>query len=179
MAEESNTKILNLMTMFGLNKSNNSESMTGAAIDNFVRQSKDMLYANSWHREQVNALLKQKEAECGHEGTFNPPPDPGTTDEMGNNSFINNTIISDRAAQMIAAAIGDENKNPSQPPTQPPVTPPPANKPAWWKVVLGTLASVLLGALLIFLAWQAFGKQPRYELIAEPFEPPELIEFIP
>jgi len=174
MAEEKRSNA-DLLTLFGMKRADSGEAASWAAIDNFIRQSKDMLYANSWHREQVNALLKRNHAECGHEGIYEPPPEPGVDDEMGNNSFINNTIISDKAAQLIAAAIGDENNTQPTTPT-PPITPP-QRVPGWWKTVLATLGAVLLGALLILLAWQLFGSQPRYELIAEPFQIPEKIEF--
>ena len=115
---------------------------------------------------------------------YNPPDEPGQGEGEGvdNNSFFNNTIISDKAAEVLMKAIGgDDNSTPTptDPPVDPPIQPPPPVRPnpAWWKVVLGTLLAVLLGAILVWLSWKAFGQQPRYEIIAEPFETPELLEF--
>ena len=178
--DEGNKFAQNLGTLFGLNRASTGQSMSFAAVDNFIRQSKDMLHANKWHRSQVDALLKRNYAECGHEGIYEPPADPAEDDEEdgmgGNNTFMNNTIISDRAAALLVTALDDSGNttNPTQPP---PVNPPAGVKPPWWRILLGTLLSVLIGSLIVFLAWKAFGGQPRYELIAEPFEIPKQIEF--
>ena len=163
------------MALLAFNRADENQMMTHATVDNFVRQSKDLLHSGSWHREQVNALLKRNYAECGHPDVYNPPEEPGQGEDgdgVDNNSFFNNTIISDKAAAAFADMLNDNDDvtTPVQP--LPPVRP----NPAWWKVVLGTLAAVLLGAILVWLSWKAFGQQPRYEIIAEPFEPPELLE---
>ena len=178
------TTLEELMALLAFNRADENQAMTYAAVDNFVRQSKDLLHSSGWHREQVNALLKRNYEECGHPEAYNPPEEPGQGegDGVDNNSFFNNTIISDKAAEVLVKAIGgDDNSTPTptDPPVDPPVQPPPPARPqpAWWKVVLGTLAAVLLGAILVWLSWKAFGQQPRYEIIAEPFEPPELLEF--
>ena len=179
------TKLEELMALLAFNRADENQAMTYAAVDNFVRQSKDLLHSGAWHREQVNALLKRNYEECGHPDAYNPPDEPGQGEGEGvdNNSFFNNTIISDKAAEVLVKAIGgDDNSTtptPTDPPVDPPVQPLPPEKtnPAWWKVVLGTLAAVLLGAILVWLSWKAFGEQPRYEIIAEPFEPPELLDF--
>ena len=178
------TTLEELMALLAFNRADENQAMTYAAVDNFVRQSKDLLHSGAWHREQVNALLKRNYEECGHPDAYNPPDEPGQGEGEGvdNNSFFNNTIISDKAAEVLMKAIGgDDNSTPTptDPPVDPPIQPPPPVRPnpAWWKVVLGTLLAVLLGAILVWLSWKAFGQQPRYEIIAEPFEPPELLEF--
>jgi hypothetical protein len=155
-------------------KADKSGIFSLAALDNFIKQSNDQLHSAKWHREQVNAMLKSRYADCGKEGIFTPPSE--SEDGDVSSSFIGNTIISDKAAAAMLAALDDSGNttNPDQPP---PVNPPAGVKPPWWKILLGTLLSVLIGSLIVFLAWKAFGGQPRYELIAEPFEIPEQIEF--
>ena len=175
MANSSNTtdpdgKRADWLTILGLNRADASQGMSWAAVDNFIRQSKDMLYANRWHRAQVDAKQRQRYKACGDEEVYQPPEYPEEGDDEVSGSFFNNTIISDRAASVLADALkGDINVE--QPPQ-------PIRQPApWWRIFLATILSILIGAILVFLAWKMFGDQPRYEIIAEPFEPPTLLEF--
>lgn len=117
----------------------------------------------------INAYWKSK---CGD--AYEQPSE----DAMGSN-FVNCSIVSDKAIEQLATIINDPDMPGTNPPTQPPTQPlPPGNKTPWWKIVLTTLLAVLLGAALILLAWRQFGGElGQYELIAEPFEPPEPIEY--
>lgn len=96
------------------------------------------------------------------------------------NTFINTHINGDDAlakfSQMLTAAKEEETPDPQ--PVEPPpppivVRPEPPVTPGWLKTLL-TLLAILLGALLMLLAWSLFkgDPPPAYELIAEPYLPP-------
>lgn len=124
-------------------------------------------------REQLDRHAKQNEAvinaywksKCGD--AYEAPEE-----DMGSN-FVNCSIVSDAAINQLASIINDGD-GPSLP-----VEPPPSTKPkAWWKVVLATLAAVIIGAAIVFLVAQYFldaGGGSQYEIIAvdEPFEAPQ------
>lgn len=101
-------------------------------------------------------------SKCGDK--YKPPGD-----EMGSN-FVNCSITSDAAVQQLANLVGG---------TSPAPPAPPATKPKWWRVVLATLAAVLLGALVVFAVARYFlevgGTPAQYEIFAvdEPFTAPE------
>ena len=65
MSTDTDQKRRDFFTLLGLGRSTDAQGMSWAAVDNFIRQSRDNLYAQRWHREQVNAKLKQRYKHCG------------------------------------------------------------------------------------------------------------------
>ena len=122
-SEKSGVDLNDLFQLDRVGRADQSTAFSWVALDNFIRQSRDMLHSAKWHRAQVDALIKRNEKECGHEGTYQPPTEDDG-DDVNNSTFMNNTIISDNALNKILKAIENPVEPPTQPPTQPPVQPP-------------------------------------------------------
>ena len=156
-----------LYELIGLTKEKSADGVaTAQALLSNVNASEQAAMNARQNQAAINAYWK---SQCGD--SYTEPEE-----DMGSN-FVNCSIVSDKAISQLAQVIGDGGEtDPVPPPTQPPTQPPANDKPKWWRVVLSTLGAVLLGAILVWLSWKAFGNPPRYEIIAEPFEPPELLD---
>lgn len=100
-----------------------------------------------------------------HWKTKCPEYEPPSDDDVGSN-FINCSITSDKALEQLAGILSDKDVT----------VPGDGDKPTngkWWKWLFGTLLGVMLGALIVFLAWNQFGDigGARYEIIAKPYKP--------
>ena len=160
---EQSDKLALLTTLFGLKQEDNANGVFTAQATLSNQNAADSMAVNAKQNQAVtNAFWSSK---CGDAYV---PPEP---DEMGAN-LINCSIIGDDSIQQITKLLDNSKVPEPQPPTVCPPRP-------WWRTLLGILLAVALGAALILLAWRTFGDQiqQQYELIAEPFQAPEPIEY--
>lgn len=137
------------------------EAMSMASVAAYTQQQQRQLLIGQRMDAQVDAALKVKYAECGHEGAYTPPNEG---DEVGSPVFINCDIKGDEAvskmANMATALVtGETGSEPRKP------------RP-WWAKLLGTLLAVGLGAAIAFAAAEYFGGDANaYDMTALPYVP--------
>ena len=115
-----------------------------AQIPGMIQQQKALERAGKRAEAQVDAMLRAKYKDCGMEGNYQPPEE----DEMGNDTYINCPVIGLEAVQAIEGKRGKRGP--------------------WWKWLVGSLAAVLLGGLLVYFTARYFDNDDRYEITAVP-----------
>lgn len=151
-----------IAALFGLKQKSNADGVNSIHALGSLSTHEQLTRHARQNEAVINAYWKSK---CGD--SYEAPEE-----DMSNN-FVNCSIVSDAAISQLASVINDGG-GPSIP-----VEPPPTAKPkTWWKVVIATLAAVIIGAAIVFLVAQYFlnaGDGQQYEIIAvdEPFESPQ------
>lgn len=171
--------ILRLRTL-----SPHSDAFSAATLKHHMALQEESIKDHQWHREQVQRRDRAKyfggctpESWCPAECEI-PCVSCDEENEGVDVNFLNSPVIGDDALAKLAKILKSDEKpeepdepQPEQPATQPRVIVQPW--PPWLRTLL-TLLAVLLGAIIVLWAYSLFGAD-RYELIAEPFQPPSQI----
>ena len=127
------------------------ESMSMAAVAEFVHGGHRLRHTGKRHDAQVDAMLRVKYEQCGYPDAYQPPE---ADDDMAGSTFINCRIVGDEAinslsevAQSMVDGDDDEKKKPDEGTGQP-VEPSPA-QPTNGKRDSTLAKAALLGASLI------------------------------
>ena len=167
MSDPSANTVSELAKLFGLQRRDNADGVLAAQA---ALSNKNASDASRDHARRMGAV-QDAYWRCKYGDNYEPPGEDVSV------NYINCSVTSDAAVAELSK-IARDCPCPEETPTQPL---PPANgtRPKWWRVVLATLAAVIIGGLLVFIVAQYFldaGDDPAiYEIIAtdEPFAAPE------